>query len=153
MPFWNEKTIHVNTCLANIWQSWKLSLDRILSFTYPEYQKVVKKYLSNPCKLLILGDHIQNFSFVNIWHFSPPSSDTKFGPTVSSKVKQGNQIYLLTRKSSCVNARGIPTAAYQVFHQLTGVGGCEQTNKVKLLPPLVLRTRSVIKHHCFIFRL
>ena len=27
-----------------------------------------------------------------------------------------------TRKSSCVNARGIPTAAYQVLHVLTEVG-------------------------------
>ena len=27
-----------------------------------------------------------------------------------------------TRKSSCVNARGIPTAAYQVLHLLTEVG-------------------------------
>ena len=42
-----------------------------------------------------------------------------------------------------MNARGIPTAAYQVLHLLTEVGECEQTNKVKLLPPLVLRTRSV----------
>ena len=29
---------------------------------------------------------------------------------------------LITRKSSCVNARGIPTAAYQVLHLLTKVG-------------------------------
>ena len=27
--------------------------------------------------------------------------------------------YPLTRKSSCVNARGIPTAAYQVLHTLS----------------------------------
>ena len=31
-------------------------------------------------------------------------------------------LHLKTRKSSCVNARGIPTAAYQVLHLLTEVG-------------------------------
>ena len=30
--------------------------------------------------------------------------------------------YWITRKSSCVNARGIPTAAYQVLHLLPEVG-------------------------------
>ena len=30
---------------------------------------------------------------------------------------------ILTRKSSCVNARGIPTAAYQVLHGLSCPGG------------------------------
>ena len=30
---------------------------------------------------------------------------------------------MATRKSSCVNARGIPTAAYQVFHLLSYRGG------------------------------
>ena len=32
------------------------------------------------------------------------------------------QFYIKTRKSSCVNARGIPTAAYHVLHLLTKVG-------------------------------
>ena len=32
---------------------------------------------------------------------------------------------LLTRKSSCVNARGIPTAAYHVLHLLSYPGGGE----------------------------
>ena len=40
--------------------------------------------------------------------------------------KPGKEIYLIsfsTRKSSCVNGRGIPTAAYQVLHVLSCPGG------------------------------
>ena len=34
----------------------------------------------------------------------------------------GSKVIIWTRKSSCVNARGIPTAAYQVLHLLLEVG-------------------------------
>ena len=40
----------------------------------------------------------------------------------SSSVKRE----IWTRKSSCVNARGIPTAAYQVLHMLSCPGGIPQ---------------------------
>ena len=35
----------------------------------------------------------------------------------------GSMTELIPRKSSCVNARGIPTAAYQVLHMLSYPGG------------------------------
>ena len=47
--------------------------------------------------------------------------------TISSFLsKVGHELvrnYLITRESSCFGARGIPTAAYQVFHLLSCTGG------------------------------
>ena len=42
-------------------------------------------------------------------------------------------IYLNTRKSSCVNARGIPPAAYQVLHLLSYPGGTYPGRGVPIL--------------------
>ena len=45
------------------------------------------------------------------------------------------QIQQRTRKSSCVNARGIPTAAYQVLHMLSYPGGGGGGDRYLGVPP------------------
>ena len=54
-------------------------------------------------------------------------------------------IRLLTRKSSCVNARGIPTAAYQVLHLLSypGEGGTPSLAGEEGVPPILTWDQSL----------
>ena len=42
------------------------------------------------------------------------AEDTEFGKDIMP---------ILTRKSSCVNARGIPTVVYQILHLMSYLGG------------------------------
>ena len=59
-----------------------------------------------------LVNHVRNESYSDVFWLSVHSSNVC-----------AFEYILLTRKSSCVNARGIPTAAYQVLHLLSYPGG------------------------------
>ena len=62
-------------------------------------------------------------SFKARWqiHLQVPMKMMICFPTMFQNLKQ-QVILISTRKSSCVNARGIPTAAYQVLHLLPEAG-------------------------------
>ena len=85
-----------------------------------------------------VGILYDSFSFRHVWLFCgkkkilngselffliSPKWSTQRKHLISHFLKNhARQITIITRKSSCVNARGIPTATYQVLHLLTEVG-------------------------------
>ena len=69
---------------------------------------------------------------IKYFSYSSGSIDANFiteinGKIVISQTESGrsdiNYLQIQTRKSSCVNTRGISTAAYQVLHMLSYPGG------------------------------